>query len=49
MFFKQLLGAAGHMMSIKLAFLLKNSLFVVKATFECDFFASIRMKLLMYS
>lgn len=38
MFFKQLLGTAGHMMSIKLAFLLENSIFEAKATFECDFF-----------
>lgn len=36
MFFKQLLGTPGHMMSIKLAFLLENSAFVAKAMFECD-------------
>lgn len=38
MFFKQLLGTPGHMMSIKLAFLQKNNIFVAKAMFECDFF-----------
>lgn len=38
MFFKQHLGTPGHMMSIKLAFLLENGIFVAKAMFECDLF-----------
>lgn len=37
MFFKQLFSAPGHMMSIKLAFLLENRVFVAKAMFQCDF------------
>lgn len=37
MFFKQLLGTPGHMMSIKLAFLLENSIFEAKAMFEYEF------------
>lgn len=49
MFFKQLLGTAGHMMSIKLAFLPENSIFVAKATSECDFSAGIKMRLKAYS
>lgn len=51
MFFKQLLGTPGHMMSIKLAFLPENSIFVAKAMFECDFFffAGIRMRFIAYS
>lgn len=38
MFFKQLLGTPGHMMSIKLAFLLEKSIFVAKAMFKYDLF-----------
>lgn len=38
MFFKQLFGTPGHMMSIKLAFLQENRVFVAKAMFQCDFF-----------
>lgn len=45
MFFKQCLGTPGHMMSIKLAVLLENSIFAAKAMFECDpFFAGIKMR-----